>query len=359
MTTLLTGCQHELSHLDLAADSPNPNPRVTDLEIDIKVGSQGRIFTSMAYGTFSPKVLARWQGGPDLGSTGYWVQRNSDNLACYALAKYVTSKIGNIYPHLPIVTQELAGPPYQPLSGLLAEFTADGSNFTLNTADTIQTFEQDWATVVGDDYLGCSDDANDDAATEAGSAISIDGFAPASAYLDAYNSQVSSWIAALNSASAFTTPTSDAPSLPPTTIAPTPSLPPYATAQCSFHLTETQDCEPNTANLYAIINLKDNAGNDIGDTSVNSATDPVGDAIDVGSSYTFTSNKLPHALVVTGEHENDYIQFVYRGLSWQSKTPNGGAYCNIGGWDPRDGPVCDTRFGNQNAVNNMDCFFPC
>ena len=142
---------------------------------------------------------------------------------------------------------------------------------------------------------------------------------------------------------------------PPSTSAASPA---YATGQCSFHLKETQDCETVGKNLYAIINLKDNDKNDIGDTSVDSAKDPIGDGINDGASYTFNS-KLPHPLVVTGEHENDYVQFTYGGLSWQSKTANGGAHCNVGGWDPRDGPICGLRYGNQNAENNMDCFFPC
>ena len=140
--------------------------------------------------------------------------------------------------------------------------------------------------------------------------------------------------------------------------APTPSSPPpYVTGQCSFHLTETQDCEPDSKNLFAVINLEDGAGNDIGDTSVNPSTDPIGQGINGGSSYPFTS-KLPSPLVVTGEHENNHIQFTYGGRNRQSKTPNGSAYCNNGGWDPRDGPICGQRFGNQNAVNNTDCFFP-
>lgn len=343
-------------HLDLAADSPSPNPSVTDLQIDIKIGNLGDYRTYMAYGTFMTKLLARWQGGPGLGTTGYWVQRNSDNLAYYALAKYVTSKIGNIYPHLPIVMNEILGPPYIPPPSTLAEFITDGSNFFLNTTDDVQTFNKDWANVIGDDYPGCSDDANDNAATEAGSTISIDGFAPASAYPDDYNSQVSSWMAALNTASASATPTSAAP--PPPSSATPPAPLPYATGQCSFHLTETQDCETDSKNLFAIINLKDGAGNDIGDTGVDPTTAPIGSGINDGSSYTFTS-KLPSALLVTGEHENDYIQFTYGGLSWQSRTPNGGASCNVGGWDPRDGPICGQRYGNKNAVNNMDCFFPC
>lgn len=304
----------------------------------------------MAYGTLYTKILARWPGRPGLGSTGYWVQRNSDNLAYYALAKYVTSKNDNIYPHLPIVINEVDGPPYPPYKlDSLAEFINDGSIFFLNTTDDVETSNKD---AIGNDYPGCSEDENGNAAALAGSTISIDGFAPTSAYPDDYKSQVSSWVAALNTA----TPSPQLPlPLPPP---PPPAPPTYVSGQCSFHLTETQTCGPNSKNLFAIIHLKDGSGNDIGGTSVDPNTNPIGDGINAGSSLSFSS-KLPNPLVVTGEHQNDYIQFTYGGLSWQSKMPNGGAYCNNGGWDPRSGPICRSRFGNQNAVNNMDCFFPC
>ena len=55
-----------------------------------------------------------------------------------------------------------------------------------------------------------------------------------------------------------------------TSTLPTAPSPAYATGTCSFHLTETQDCETIGKNLYAINNLKDAAKNDIGDTSVRS-----------------------------------------------------------------------------------------
>ncbi|KAH7413490.1 hypothetical protein BKA64DRAFT_771606 [Cadophora sp. MPI-SDFR-AT-0126] len=93
--------QHELFHLDLAARSPDPNPSVDDLVTDIKMSSPNdpfaRSITTDAYGTFYTKILARWQGGGGVCSVGYYVQRNSDNLAMYALAKYVMSKNGNLY----------------------------------------------------------------------------------------------------------------------------------------------------------------------------------------------------------------------------------------------------------------------
>lgn len=44
--------------------------------------------------------------------------------------------------------------------------------------------------------------------------------------------------------------------------------PPYATGQCSFHLTKTQDYEHNSINLFAIIKRKYGAGNDTGDISL-------------------------------------------------------------------------------------------
>ena len=139
-------------------------------------------------------------------------------------------------------------------------------------------------------------------------------------------------------------------SVPATTITSTPLPPAYATGTCSFHLTETQDCDTNYGNnLYGIITMKDNNKAIIGQTDTDD-NHPIGYPMDDGNSYSFES-KLPHPLVITGEHENDYVQFTYGDLSWQSKTPNGGGSCTVGGWDPRDGPICDSRFGNQNAVS--------
>ena len=166
------------------------------------------------------------------------------------------------------------------------------------------------------------------------------------------------------------TPAADSSALPPTsatappalppasTTAPPPPLPPpaYATGTCSSHLTETQTCEDDSKNLYAVVKLVDANKADIGDTPVNN-NNPFGLPINAADPYFFDS-KLPYSIVIVGEHQHDYIQFTYGGLSWQSKTPNGGASCINGGWDPRDGPAC-SRYGDQPAVNNMDCFFPC
>ncbi|KAJ5951404.1 uncharacterized protein N7479_009817 [Penicillium vulpinum] len=185
---------HGLYHLDLAANSPDPNPRVYDLRIDIKLGAHGRIYTTDVYGPFNCKVLARWLGrDPGSHFVGYYIQRNSDSLVYYAFAKYLMSKNGNVYPHLPIVTPGIAGPfypPYRPDS--LAVFVTEGSNFYLNTTDDLTI----WDSSPGGNYPSCSSDKN---GSESSSPLTIDGFAPASAYPDDYNSQVSTWIEALRS----------------------------------------------------------------------------------------------------------------------------------------------------------------
>ncbi|KAJ5472724.1 hypothetical protein N7530_006725 [Penicillium desertorum] len=184
--------QHELFHLNLAADSPEPNPSVLDLRIDVKMSPQDTV-TVDAYGALHCKILARWQSTlPGSHSAGYYVQRNSDNLAYYALAKYVMSKNGNVYPHLPIVTYKLDGPPYPTRPDSLATFVTEGSDFYLNTTNDVTILDY---SPTGD-YPPCSEDAN---GNEVSSPLTIDGFSPASAYPDDYNSQVLTWIEALGS----------------------------------------------------------------------------------------------------------------------------------------------------------------
>ncbi|CAI4218928.1 unnamed protein product [Parascedosporium putredinis] len=127
-------------------------------------------------------ILTRWQGNPTVGTAGYYVQRNADNLAYYALAKYVMTKNDNIYPHLPIVTYELASPPYPTIpTSSLAIFITEDSTFYLNTTEGLSA----WELYPGEDYPGCSDNANDPQGIN--SLLAINGFTPASAYPDSYN----------------------------------------------------------------------------------------------------------------------------------------------------------------------------
>lgn len=104
----------------------------------------------------------------------------------------------------------------------------------------------------------------------------------------------------------------------------------------------------NLSTYRFAIFLKDNNKAIIGQTA-NDDDHRIGYAMDDSDSYSFNS-KLPNPLVITGEHENDYLQFTYGTLSWHSNTPNGGGSCTVGGWDPRDRPICGLSFGNVNAV---------
>lgn len=89
-------------------------------------------------------------------------------------------------------------------------------------------------------------------------------------------------------------------------------------------------------------------GEATGQTVIND-TYPLGMPINVGNPYSFLPT-LSLPIVITGEHEGDYIQFTQGDLSWTSRTTTGVANCTNGGWDPRDGPVCGLRYGDQNAV---------
>ena len=61
----------------------------------------------------------------------------------------------------------------------------------------------------------------------------------------------------------------------------------YITGTCYFHLKKIEICEPVTKTLFAIINFKDGAGKDIGDTWV-----PVGSlgvGINDGAGYSLST----------------------------------------------------------------------
>ena len=130
-----------------------------------------------------------------------------------------------------------------------------------------------------------------------------------------------------------------------TSTVPQPSTTPapaYAPGTCSFHVDEYEDCEDDSKNLFANITMYDNNKQVIGQTSIDPNKNPLGDPINTSDPYSFAS-KLAQPMIVTGEHENDYIQFVIGSLSFSSRTTSGSATCSNGGWNPRDGPECDVR----------------
>ena len=82
----------------------------------------------------------------------------ADNLAYFALAKYVMTKNNNIYPHLPIVTREIDGPPWIAPPDTIAEFIINGNSVYLNVsaADLDDLALNDYSETEGD-IPGCPD----------------------------------------------------------------------------------------------------------------------------------------------------------------------------------------------------------
>lgn len=147
--------------------------------------------TQSAYGTQLSKILARWTGGPSLGGTGYWVQRNADNLAWYALAQYVTSINDGLYPNLPLVTYVNFDAPHLPADRRLIRFNNVNGRPVLASDG-----EGDLGSFWFDDNAGSCFDASDLAnETDANYAVTIDDLVPDSAYPEGYQKSVSSWIA--------------------------------------------------------------------------------------------------------------------------------------------------------------------
>lgn len=73
-------------------------------------------------------------------------------------------------------------------------------------------------------------------------------------------------------------------------------------------------------------------GESIGETVIN-PTYPLGMSINVGDTYSFNPLQLPAIMMITGEHEGDYIHFTRGDMSWTSRTTTGVATCRNGGWD--------------------------
>ena len=154
------------------------------------------------------------------------------------------------------------------------------------------------------------------------------------------------------------------------TIAPAAATATFASGTCCFHVDEWQDCNNDSNNLYANITMYDNEKNIIYETPQNYlANGGLGEPINAGDGATF-QGPLPQAIQITGEHENDYVQFVYGSLSWTSRTTGGpwgaAASCSDGGWDPNDGPTCGYYVNGDPdpaatypAENQIDCCFPC
>lgn len=112
----------------------------------------------------------------------------------------------------------------------------------------------------------------------------------------------------------------------------------YTGGTCHIYVQEKLTCASDPTNLRAYVALNDSTGKTIG-TSGDSNT--LGPEINANDPYNLQSS-LPNPITITGEHTNDYVQFSYGGLQWQSgdTQQNGGnPYCDTQPWSQNSGCI--------------------
>jgi hypothetical protein len=98
---------HELLHIDWVHKSGRygPNQEVLDYAVEFYSETEKKHVTRAVYGALYSKILARWSGGigiPSHPEIGGIIARSAENLALYALAKFLILRLG-AYPHFPLV----------------------------------------------------------------------------------------------------------------------------------------------------------------------------------------------------------------------------------------------------------------
>ncbi|EON66292.1 hypothetical protein W97_05685 [Coniosporium apollinis CBS 100218] len=323
---------HELMHLDLAADSvkESPNPHIRDLKIKFTYIKDGEIKTSgwtKAYGPSLAKILARFQPiSISSPQTGYFVQRNVDNLVSFALANYVQNQIRS-YPFLPIVYDIIKGgpmlPPKRESTDPFVIFAADGDkpvsfvNFTTADNGGARQLEDG-----GDCPTVLENDSGED--LEIGAPI------PSDLYPKSYWDERNKWLEAIKGEDSSKT--------------------------CKLAIREIWTCEPVESNLYASVKITDAYGDEIyaSPQSTRTPGQPINDA----NPLSLQKNGMKNALVITGEHTNDYIQFAYGSTFWTSGTKDGIVHCTLRGddWNKSGPPGCPAA---PAISRDFDCEFPC
>ena len=146
------------------------NPHITDINIQFQtIGAD--LYTGKAYGPLLTKILARWPY-----YTGRWVWQNADNMNDYALAIYVQSQIGNVYPNFPVVTEENTRQPWKDMV-----VAGSGTN-SIKWNGTNEIFKG-MVTHLND----CGDDVD---ASASASTLSMTAMAPDSSYPASYISSL-------------------------------------------------------------------------------------------------------------------------------------------------------------------------
>ncbi|MCJ1402570.1 hypothetical protein MMC11_005790 [Xylographa trunciseda] len=170
---------HEATHLDYFMNAP-PNAQTSDWLVTIKTGRKFDDYE--AYGAYYTKVLAKYNG------KGYYTQRSSDNLAFFALAKYVQSQIGS-YPQFPVAIQRPYRAPRLPKTKAVVEYDIiDGIAVFDDGEETALDIDPEY----NFDVPGCPDrHGSYPTATN----LTIDDVVDSTSYPSSYNLQADAWAA--------------------------------------------------------------------------------------------------------------------------------------------------------------------
>ena len=324
---------HELLHLDLAANSKNnnPNPQIRDLKIKYSEhkSDQKDIKHSWTkvYGPRLAKILARFQPIRTDQSLGYWIQRSDDSYTMFALASYVQQKFG-YYPYIPLVYDQITDMPMLPLprdgtgAGSLTNYDFVGYNAS-SAGDVV------FVNITQGDKGECPTvyENGSDEDVEIGAAI------PDSLYPSAYWDQYNKWIEEIKDLAGE--PTS---------------------GTCKFNIEEIWTSEPADSNLYANIDLYDFSGTLIYSTP--QSTSSPGVPIDDANPYHLMEEGMKEALIIVGEHANDYIQFTYGDQFWQSSDTEGTPSCTLIGnnWEQPTSDESSVSIKSSSVLPGFDSY---
>ncbi|KAK5010505.1 hypothetical protein LTR28_009489 [Elasticomyces elasticus] len=309
----------------------NPNPHIRDLKIKFTYGdgpNQGKKSAwTKAYGPKLAKILARFQPISRVSKqTGYFVQRNDDNLVSFALANYVQNQIGS-YPFLPVVYDKISDNPMvaglqPPIANHFIIYAAHGNDPV--SFDNFTTTDNGGTSVLSD-----GGDCSTIVQNGSGEDLEIGAPIPSDLYPQSYWDERQSWLKTIRSE--------------------------YPPGTCKLAITEIQTCEPANSNLYALVTITNAGGKDVyvSPRSTHSPGQPINDA----HPLSLEADGLTNPLVITGEHTNNYIQFAYGSTSWTSGTTGGTAHCSLKGddWSSTGLSGCPTAA----ITRDFTCEFAC
>lgn len=317
-------------HLDLAADSVNesPNPHIRDLKIrytyDSGPNEGKKSGWTKVYGPKLSKILARFQPiSRSSKQTGYFVQRSDDNLVGFALANYVQGQIKS-YPFLPVIYDKIADAPMLPpkRESIDTVFAADGTNpVTLDSFDPSDPF-------------GVRNVKKDGECPSTDSGEDLEIGAPNDQYPQPYLDDRKKWLDSVKNGGGDDT----------------------GPETCKIDITEVWTCEAVESNLYAEMKITNAQGKTLYSTP-GSAHSP-GQPINANHPLSIQEDGMEKPLVVVGEHSDDYIQFTYGDVHWQSKDTGGKAHCKLKGedWNKQGPQGCPNAMASS---REFECEYPC